>query len=333
MMQQADPHSEHLPVMAEEALAWLDLGAGEVLLDGTFGRGGHSRLALERSACRVLALDRDPEAIAAGQALSAEFGERLTLRHGRFGDMERHAAAAGLDSVDAVLLDLGVSSPQLDEAARGFSFAKDGPLDMRMEAETAAGDRPSPSARDLVNDLDEAALAKIFFELGEERHGRRVARAIVAARRLKPIERSGELASIVRRGVGPKGAGKIDPATRSFQGLRLAVNDELGELSRGLAAAERLLAPKGRLVVISFHSLEDRLVKRFLRRRAGRTPGRSRHLPAAPAAAEEASFVLPFGNPLAPSPEELARNPRARSARLRAAHRTIAAPLAEETVA
>ena len=264
---------------------------------------------LAAAACRIVAIDRDPDAVAAATDLAAAFPGRLTVRLGRFADME---ALAG-EPADGVALDLGVSSPQLDDPARGFSFRFDAPLDMRMAREGA-------TAADLVNQLPEAELASLIRDLGEERHARRVARAIVAAR---PISRTGRLADIVRAAV-PRARDGIDPATRTFQALRLHVNDELGELSRGLCAAERLLKPGGRLAVISFHSLEDRRVKRFLGRRAGAAGRGSRHLPASPADRRPPSFRLVQRRPVTPSDHEIAANPRARSARLRAAVRTSA---------
>jgi 16S rRNA (cytosine1402-N4)-methyltransferase len=261
----------------------------------------------------VIALDRDPDAIAAGQALAERYAPRLRLIEGRFGDMAELLAAEGVEDVDGVALDLGVSSMQFDQADRGFSFRASGPLDMRME-------RSGSSAADLVNEADEAELADIIWRYGEERKSRRVARAIVEARKHKRIETTGELADIVRRAVGPKGRDESDPATRTFQALRIAVNDELGELERGLAAAEQVLAPGGRLAVVSFHSLEDRAVKEFVRARAGRTPGPSRHAP--PRAEDRAATLGDLTRkPVLPSAAEIAENPRARSARLRVAEK------------
>ena len=299
----------HLPVLCVELVAALAPTAGDLIVDGTFGRGGHARALLAAAACRIVAIDRDPDAVAAAADLTAAFPDRLAVRLGRFADME---ALVG-EPADGVALDLGVSSPQLDDPARGFSFRFDAPLDMRME-------RAGSTAADLVNHLPEAELAAMIRELGEERHARRVARAIVAAR---PIARTGRLAEVVRSAV-PRSRDGIDPATRTFQALRLQVNDELGELSRGLCAAERLLKPGGRLAVISFHSLEDRRVKRFLGRRAGAAGRGSRHLPGSAAERRPPSFRLVQRRPVAPSDQEIAANPRARSARLRAAVRTAA---------
>ena len=302
----------HVPVMLAEVLAALAPKDGAVYLDGTFGAGGYTRAILDAAACDVVAIDRDPDAIARGAALKARHGARLTLIEGRFGDMDRLSPARALDGI---ALDLGVSSPQIDDPARGFSFRGDGPLDMRMG-------RDGLSAADIVNDWPEAELADAIFALGEERHSRRVARGIVAARAEKRIERTGELARIVRACV-PRSKDGIDPATRTFQALRMAANDELGELARGLAAAERLLKPGGRLAVVSFHSLEDRAVKDFLKRRSGGEDRGSRHLPAK-AAPQAPSFAL-IGRKGAKAGEaEIARNPRARSATLRVAERTAA---------
>jgi 16S rRNA (cytosine1402-N4)-methyltransferase len=302
----------HLPVLLDEVLAALAPKDGGLYVDGTFGLGGYARALLESADCRVLGIDRDPDAVARGAGLAAQYPGRLTLRQARFGDMAAVAHADGIDRVDGVALDLGVSSPQLDEADRGFSFRFDGPLDMRME-------KHGRTAADLVNTLSEGELADIIADLGEERHARRVARAIVAAR---PLATTGELAAVIRRSVPRSGDG-IDPATRTFQALRLAVNDELGELDRGLAAAETLLAPGGRLAAVSFHSLEDRRVKTFLADRAGAGPRPSRHLPET-GGDSVPTFRLLSRKPVTPSPAELDRNPRARSARLRAAERTSA---------
>src|SRR5690625_1204492 len=314
MVAQNDQNTQaagHIPVMLDEVLDALAPRAGAVYLDGTFGRGGYARAILKAADCRLVAMDRAPQAIAAGRALEREFADRLRLVEGRFGEMDRLSGEA---AVDGVALDLGVSSPQLDEAERGFSFRTDGPLDMRMGAE-------GPTAADVVNEAPEAELADIIWRLGEERRARQVARAIVRARQEAPITRTLQLAEIVRSVVKPSADG-IDPATRTFQALRLHVNDELGELERGLAAAERLLAPGGRLAVVSFHSLEDRIVKQFLRERSSAAPRGSRHAPLQQLA--EPSFELLSRQARRPSEEESRANPRARSARLRAAVRTAA---------
>ena len=300
----------HIPVLLNEVVDALALRDGGRYLDGTFGAGGYTTAMLDRADCQVIAIDRDPDAIAAGRALAERYAPRLRLIEGRFGDM---AELLSGEDVDGVTLDLGVSSMQFDQAERGFSFRNSGPLDMRME-------KNGPSAADLVNTTEEAELADIFWRYGEERKSRRVAHAIVERRREKRFETTGELAEIVRRAVGPSARDESDPATRAFQALRIAVNDELGELERGLAAAEQVLAPGGRLAVVSFHSLEDRAVKEFVRARAGRTPSPSRHAP--PRGEEKAATLRDLSRkPVLPSEAEIAANPRARSARLRVAEK------------
>jgi 16S rRNA (cytosine1402-N4)-methyltransferase len=313
--------SGHIPVLLAEVVAALAPRDGGVYVDGTFGRGGYARAILAAADCTVLGIDRDPTAIAAGVELAREFEGRLTMIEGAFGSMDSLLNEAGVVQVDGVTLDLGVSSPQIDDPRRGFSFRADGPLDMRMG-------NHGTTAADAVNTMDEGDLANVIFRLGEERLSRRVARAIVQARTEAPIERTSQLAEIVRR-VVPKSKDGIDPATRTFQALRLHVNDELGELDRGLAAAERLLRPEGRLAVVSFHSLEDRQVKEFLRQRSGNAPAPSRHAPVETGAPKAPSFHLISRKPVAPGEAELSNNPRARSARLRAAERTKA-PAFEE---
>lgn len=300
----------HVPVLLAEVIAALKPHDDGLYLDGTFGGGGYSEAILRSARCQVVALDRDPAAVARGETLARLYAGRLTLIEGRFSEMERLLAPLGIAHLAGVALDLGVSSAQLDDSARGFSFRGDGPLDMRM---SSAG----RSAADLVNTADEAELATIIRDYGEERFARRIARAVVAAR---PLTRTAELAAAIRS-VMPE-TGSIDPATRTFQALRIAVNEELDELDRGLAAAERLLEPGGRLAVVAFHSLEDRRVKDFLRQRAGAAPKASRHLPATRGPAP--SFRLLQRKPVAPSAGEIARNARSRSARLRAAERTAA---------
>ena len=307
--------SAHVPVLLAEVVGALAPAPGAILVDGTFGGGGYTRSLLDAAACRVFAIDRDPDAIERGCALAKRYDGRLILLAGRFGDMVRLLAEQEVAAVNGVALDLGVSSMQIDDAARGFSFQKDGPLDMRMEAQ-------GPSAADMVNSLPEAELADILWRYGEERHSRRVARAIVADRKAKPFTTTAQLAELVRR-VVPRAKDAIDPATRTFQGLRIAVNDELGEVDRGLAAAERLLAPGGRLAVVSFHSLEDRAVKEFLKERSGAAAQPSRHQPVQPTI-RPPSFRLLSKRPIAPGPDESRANPRARSARLRVAERTAA---------
>jgi 16S rRNA (cytosine1402-N4)-methyltransferase len=308
----------HIPVMLAEVLAALAPADGGIYLDGTFGGGGYAAAILDRAACTLYAIDRDPEAIARGAALAARHPGRLHLIQGGFGGMLELLSARGIAALDGVVLDLGLSSFQLDDPARGFSFRFDGPLDMRMG-------RDGPTAADLVRELPERELADTLFQLGEERLSRRIARAIVAARAEAPIETTARLAAIVRSVVPPDRSG-IDPATRSFQALRIRVNDELGQIERALAQAADLLAPGGRLVVVAFHSLEDRLVKRFMAEVAGRAPAPSRHDPRGLAAAMAGDaaprFRLLTPRPLRPGAAETDANPRARSARLRAIQRT-----------
>ena len=310
--------TRHSPVMADEVVAALAPRAGGFYVDGTFGGGGYSRALLAAADCRVVGLDRDPDAVARGAKVAAASGGRLNVRHAPFSQMESVVRDLGETGADGVTLDLGISSDQLDDPGRGFSFAADGPLDMRMGGE-------GPSAADLVNTLDEPALTAILRNYGEEPEARRIARAIIRARADKPILRTGTLAALIEKVSGPRAkAARIHPATRSFQALRIAVNDELAELARGLAAAERLLKPAGRLAVVAFHSLEDRIVKQFLAARSGRAGGASRHRPEAESAAP--SFTLLHGRAVKPSEAETGRNPRARSAKLRAAERTAAPP-------
>jgi 16S rRNA (cytosine1402-N4)-methyltransferase len=288
---------------------------GAIIVDGTFGAGGYAQAALKTSRCTVYAIDRDPRAVAAGQALAALYPNRLFIRCGRFGEMGRVLAEDSIDAIDGVALDLGVSSMQIDNPERGFSFRADGPLDMRMESDGA-------DAADAVNTMAEAELADILWRFGEERHARKLTRAIIAQRKIEPFATTGQLADLVRR-VVPKSKDGIDPATRTFQALRIYVNDELGQVNAGLVEAERLLKPGGRLAVVSFHSLEDRIVKEFLKHRSGAMPHPSRHMPDEHVRAEP-SFRLLTRRPTSPSAEEIAANPRARSARLRAAERTFA---------
>ena len=311
-----DRGQDHVPVLLDAVLAALAPRDGATYVDGTFGAGGYSAALLAAARCRVLGIDRDPEAVRRGAALAAQHPGRLLLIEGRFGDMARLVGAASSEPIAGVALDLGVSSTQLDSAERGFSFRLDGPLDMRMGA-------GGESAAELVARLPEAELAALIRTLGEERFARRVARAIVAARRAAPIRRTGELAEIVRAAVPTREPG-LDAATRTFQALRIAVNDELGELDRGLAGAERVLMPGGRLAVVAFHSLEDARVKRFLRQRSD-AAATSRHAPPPPGAPAP-SFRLLARRAVMPAAAEVARNPRARSARLRAAERTAAPP-------
>jgi 16S rRNA (cytosine1402-N4)-methyltransferase len=312
------PAFGHEPVMIDEVLAALQPRDGGRYVDGTFGAGGYTTAILEAADCRVWAIDRDPDAVANATALADKYAGRLTVIEGRFGDMADILARQGIDAVDGVALDLGVSSMQIDDAARGFSFRNDGPLDMRQG-------KDGLSAADLVNDAEESVLADIIYKYGEERQARRIARAIVHARADAPITRTGQLADIIRaiyRGGKPS---KTDPATRTFQAIRIQVNEELDELERGLQAAEIILAPGGRLAVVSFHSLEDRIVKEFLRTHSGDVPTVSRHMPAVTASTTEPCFKLVRRGALKPADAETRRNPRARSAKLRIAERTSAA--------
>jgi 16S rRNA (cytosine1402-N4)-methyltransferase len=310
---------DHIPVLLDAVLGALMPRDGAVYVDGTFGAGGYSAALLGAARCRVVGIDRDPLSVRRGAALAALHAGRLTLVEGRFGDIERLVGDAAPGPIAGIALDLGVSSMQLDTAERGFSFRHDGPLDMRM-----GGAGAGESAADLVARLSEEELAELIRSLGEERFARRVARAIVAARQGAPIERTGELAEIVRRAIPTHEPG-LDGATRTFQALRIAVNDELGELDRGLAGAERVLMPGGRLAIVAFHSLEDGRVKSFLRQRSGAAATTSRHAPPAPDAPPP-SFRLIGRRAVRPGADEIRRNPRARSARLRAAERTAALP-------
>jgi 16S rRNA (cytosine1402-N4)-methyltransferase len=305
--------ARHIPVLCGAVIAQLAPHDGGVYIDGTFGAGGYAAAILAAADTAVVGIDRDPTAIAAGQAQAEAAAGRLTLVRGEFSGLDRIARDVGIEAADGVVLDLGVSSMQLDTPERGFSFRFDGPLDMRMGA---AG----PSAADVIAERSESDLADIIFLLGEERRSRAVARAIVAARRERPIVTTRALADIVSRVVRGR-PGDIHPATRTFQALRLFVNDELAQLADGLAAAERILKPGGRLVVVSFHSLEDRIVKTFLAARSGAERG-SRHLPQAPVAPP--TFELVTRRPIVADDAEVSANPRARSAKLRAASRAAA---------
>ncbi|WP_423601935.1 16S rRNA (cytosine(1402)-N(4))-methyltransferase RsmH [Sphingomonas sp. MS122] len=301
----------HVSVLLDETVEALAIQPGERIVDATFGAGGYSLAFLERGA-EVAAFDRDPDAIKGGQALLTESEGKLILIEASFSNMDRELEARGLTPVDGVAMDIGVSSMQLDQAERGFSFQQDGPLSMRMAGE-------GMTAADFVNEADEAEIADVLYHYGEEPRARRVAKAIVAAR---PLTRTGELANVVRKALGHKPHDKKDPATRTFQAIRIHVNRELDELAEGLAAAERVLKPGGRLAVVTFHSLEDRMVKKFLRERSGSEPAGSRHRPAV-AAAREPSFEPP-AKAVRPSEDEIAANPRARSATLRVATRSAA---------
>lgn len=299
----------HVPVLLDEVMAALALRPGDLYVDATLGAGGYLRAARRHGIGHAYGFDRDPAAHALNADLAA--ADDVTLIHRPFAEMEAGLAAHGVAGVDAIAFDIGVSSMQIDEAARGFSFQADGPLDMRMSQE-------GMSAADFINSASEAEIADVLYHLGDERASRRIARAIVADR---PFSRTGELAALIRRVIGRAEPGK-DPATRSFQALRIHVNDELGQLDAGLEAAERLLKPGGRLAVVSFHSAEDRRVKNFLRERSGQAPAASRHQPMA-APGRSPSFEKP-AKAVRPGAAEIARNPRARSATLRSAVRTAA---------
>jgi 16S rRNA (cytosine1402-N4)-methyltransferase len=307
--------ARHIPVLVRPVLEYLGVHDAGVYVDATFGAGGYTRAILAAANASVVAIDRDASAIARGAGLAQEAQGRLTLVQDRFSSLDRVVRDRGLSQVDGVVCDLGVSSMQLDEAERGFSFRHDGPLDMRME-------NAGPTAADLIAAASERDLAFIIKSLGEERHARAVARAIVAARAQAPIRTTFELAAVVERVVRSR-PGTIHPATRTFQALRIFLNEELDELAAALGAAEAVLKPGGRLVVVSFHSLEDRIVKTFLVER-GRQSGGSRHVPEV--ARPAPTFRLLTGRPVTPDDAETAANPRARSAKLRAAERTLAAP-------
>ena len=314
--------ARHVPVLLAEVLSLLGPKDDATYIDGTFGAGGYTRALLQAADCRVLAIDRDPLAIGLAQTLSAEFPGRLIVADGPFSAMGVIAEEHGVGLVDGVVLDIGVSSMQLNDAARGFSFQADGPLDMRMS-------QSGPTAADVVNSAPEEMLADILYQLGEERRSRAIARAIVADRAATPFQTTRSLADLVQRILGRGKDGK-HPATRTFQALRIHVNDELGELAGGLSAAERCLRPGGRLVVVTFHSLEDRIVKRFLNMRAGKEERVSRHLPEQTIKSAAPSFQIVNQRPLTPQKGEVELNPRARSARVRAAVRTDAAAWAPE---
>ena len=318
------PHQDHVPVMLREVIEALAPRDGGIYVDGTFGRGGYSRALLESGKTNVIGIDRDPEAIAAGQRMMKDYGPRLRLIHGTFGQMQDLLGPQHISKIDGITFDLGVSSPQLDQPERGFSFQEDGPLDMRMSCE-------GPSAADLVNNASEAELADIIYQYGEERFSRRVARRIIESRSEKQITRTAELAELVRS-VVPRSKDGVDPATRTFQGLRIAVNDELGEIERGMKDAELYLKPQGRLAIVSFHSLEDRCVKGFMRDRSSAAPRASRHAPSPNTPTVKATFCLLTRKPQVPSDAEIEANPRSRSAKLRVAERTDALISTETSV-
>jgi 16S rRNA (cytosine1402-N4)-methyltransferase len=305
----------HVPVLLGEVIAALAVAPGETHVDGTFGAGGYTKAIIEKGAARVYAFDRDPDAIKEGEALAASSGGRLTLVPERFSRMRQALAARNVEGVDGVTLDIGVSSMQLDRAERGFSFQSDGPLDMRMGQD-------GMSAADFLNRAPEEEIADVIYRYGEEPKSRRIARAIVSAR---PIERTGQLAEIVRKALGWHAGMKKDPATRTFQAIRIHLNEELQELEGGLEAAEQVLGPGGRLAVVTFHSLEDRIVKRFLKERSGDVPSGSRHLPVQAAKRPDSTFEA-VARPVKAGESEIKANPRARSATLRVARRTSACP-------
>ena len=315
----------HVPVLLDEVIALLEPRDGALYVDGTFGSGGYTRALLAAAVCDVVAMDRDPEARKFAERINGGQGTRFDFIGGNFGAMDRNLKRRDIAEVNGgIVLDLGISSIQLDNASRGFSFRDDGPLDMRMG-------KAGLDAMSFVNQASETELARVIRKYGEERRAASVAKAIVAARKQDPISRTRELASIVRR-VVKKSADGLDPATRTFQAIRVHINDELRELASGLAAAERILTAGGRLVVVSFHSLEDRIVKTFFRERVGRGGNPSRHQPAL-SAARSPTFRLLTARPVRPKACEISVNPRSRSARLRAVERTSAAFWPETVVA
>lgn len=317
-------YAAHAPVLEQEAIAALAPRDRGVYVDATFGGGGYSRAILAAADCTVYGFDRDPTAIERAAAWAAAYGPRLKLVNRAFAEIEEGLFENGVETIDGAVFDLGVSSMQLDEAERGFSFMRDGPLSMRM-------DGGAPNAADVVASASESDLAEIFRIYGEERHARRIARAIVRERAVAAIDTTGKLARVVESATPRRPQDKIHPATRVFQALRIFANDELGQLARALVAVEKLLRPAGRLVVVTFHSLEDRIVKRFLADRCGAAPAPSRHAPST--ARPAASFRLLFARPQIPGEAETAANPRARSAKLRAAVRLDAPALASHDFA
>ena len=306
----------HIPVMTQEVLSGLNLRDGGIYIDGTFGRGGYSKAILEAAKTRVFGIDRDPSAITFGAESIKKYEGRLTLLQGRFGNMASMMGEQGISHVDGVMLDLGVSSPQIDDPNRGFSFRYDGPLDMRMEAEGI-------TAADFINGAPEEEIADVIFQYGDERYSRRIARGIVATRKINPILSTFQLVRIIHANVRRSKDG-IDPATRTFMALRIQVNDELGELKRGLIGAEKILNPGGRIAVVAFHSLEDKKIKSFLHERSGLAARGSRHMPDNVVLNSEPSLNLIKRGIIKPSAAEILINPRARSARLRVAERTVA---------
>lgn len=309
-------HYTHVPVMLEEAVAALQPQAGGVYLDGTFGGGGYARAILTRASCQLYAIDRDPAAVVRAQALVAEFPARFEIMPGRISEISEMMAARKVAALDGVVFDLGLSSYQIDDPTRGFSFRQDGPLDMRMGAR-------GRDAAEIVNFCPESELADILFRYGDEKASRRVARAIVERRGAQKFMTTSDLANVIRSVVRADKSG-IDPATRSFQALRIAVNEELADVESALEQAALLLRPGGRLVVVSFHSLEDRIVKHFFAASAGRQPGPSRHDPAGLKPDVAPRFKLVTKSAVAPGPQEIRSNPRARSAKMRVMERLVA---------
>ena len=307
---------EHVSVMTNEVVSGLNPRNGGIYVDGTFGQGGYSRAILDAAATRVFGIDRDPAAIDFGAELINEYPSRLTLIQGCFGDITKIMANEGISHVDGIILDLGVSSPQIDNPDRGFSFRYDGPLDMRME-------NKGPTAADFINDATEEDIANVIYEYGDERHSRRIARRIIEARKLKPILSTSQLVNIIQSNVRRSRDG-IHPATRTFMALRIQVNDELGELDRGLISAEKILKPGGRLAVVAFHSLEDKKIKSFLHERGGLAANGSRHMPETNEINMAPSFNLVKRGVIKPAVSEVLTNPRSRSAKLRVAERTDA---------
>jgi len=302
--------------MTQQVLSGLKPRDGGTYIDGTFGQGGYTKAVLDAATTRVFGIDRDPAAITFGAKLISQYDGRLTLCQGCFGDMTSIMADHGITSVDGVMLDLGVSSPQIDDPNRGFSFRYDGPLDMRMESK-------GPTAADFINEAPEEEIADVIFQYGEERYSRRIARGIVEARKINPILSTSQLVGIIHANVRHYG-GRIDPATRTFMALRIRINDELDELDRGLTAAQQILGQGGRLAIVAFHSLEDRKIKSFLNEHSGIVPKGSRHMPEIIETNLAPSFNLIRRGVIKPDEEEILLNPRARSARLRIAERTDA---------
>jgi 16S rRNA (cytosine1402-N4)-methyltransferase len=307
----------HKSVLLDEVLEWLKPADGKIYVDGTFGAGGYSKAILDKADCNVLAIDRDQNAKKFSAKLENQYKERFSFIHGCFGDVKNIIKDSSYQKVDGFVLDLGVSSMQLDQADRGFSFRYNAPLDMRMDQESSG-----ITAAELINGYKEEDLADIIYKYGDERYSRRIAKLIVKERQIAPIEDTFTLADIIRRAVPKNFKSDIDPATKTFQAIRIYINEELSELESALEASESILSEGGRLVVVSFHSLEDRIVKRFIKQRSSIAPNRSRHLPAEEKDESDIIFSLPFKKPVLPSEKEVLSNPRSRSAKLRVAIRT-----------